>query len=1685
MKLKDKFNADERRRKFSLRKVSGIGAVSAVIGIIGFSSLPLEAVSAAETDITVNYKYATTDELTETEKELIVNQLPKNLVNGSDLFVIYRKDNANNTLPNTGSNVLPLASVVGAGLLLVAFIIKKTGKADKKIVKSIFSISLVGGALTVTTVSALTVATLANYNHTETITAGATFPDGKVNISGYHFVGYIDGKDVVTNPTTPATSFPSQENKIQDTIVPTDNSEKDIIDAGTGDKVESIKQVTSHSSQGDKIQNIIVPTDELKKDTIDSSSKATVAPIKPLTQSPSQGNKMQDTIIPTDNSEKDNIHADSRDKVEPIKPIIPPKEDEPVKPVDPKVIDKIIKVDDSGNTLEDVTGYIKISTSQPVETREVQDGQLVIMRTVTEVYKKDTVSEEKTTTDLLKETNVVIPSTLVEILSEEVVEDEKQVTTTPTATSTPVKPTVEKNEKIENTGTASLTGSSIGEDKKEEITSLVEASSSSLETIAEPTIVKAKKVIRTMRTTEDIPFEVVVKKDSSLAEGDTKVETEGKLGKKVSIQKITLVDNVETVKETISETREEPQNKVVLIGTKKTATQPTTSEIVPSASSAATLATDSKATTQKTPIPGYYTVEVTESENKTVVTDREKVRELVKDRTPLLNLIAPDGEKLVQVKTIEVYDNTILAGQRQLQDIQASYVTVNIKKKRDLSNKEQQTELVITKEIPLITKVYHIGTKPNDLSRKDVVVSGHAFDSKSNAIEEKSVSIYKDNKLVAETNTDFDGYMFTHLITNQSYTLKSDGFEAKITPLPYGDPIIENIKGHFKLGRKYSDDMIDYHLKSKVIYVNDGQYQSESDDGKKVVLSKEIDARVGDILIIPPSKIYETSKAIKINSISTINNQSVIEYSVPSLYEVVQNINTKAWSSNINRATFIPAKGVTVKKASNTEQGIFRSVSLEGTLPTVSIPLLSKDNIKGTLSFNISGKVWSDAVDLNFWIPKIDFMNFDINKELSFTTEGSLEFSTSKDIESLEIPLGELILPTPVTGVTVNIPISIKTTVEGSLSVSVSNTYSIQSSIKLNNWVPEYKRTVNHTMKVGEVKAKATVKRGPEIKVKPKILGIDTVSVSANAGSAIEASYSKTFLSVGEKKEDKTNLITGNNEKLITSPISVNDKKISIEEYGYLTLKAELEILKQAKKLGLIREDMALNDELTLFDGKLKFRNYEFDLGKDYSNEPVHNPEVIFEKLTKPFIFTSGAGGWYTGMSISKDGSVKGTYTDMNRGITGSNYPNGQMYISEFTGKFGNLVKVNDYEYKMTLTDLDYAKAGETKFVNGVKIDTSVPYGIADKKSPGKEFILYLPGRPVKDLPQEVGGWIYDFKNRMPEKLTSVVIFNKDKGWAFEESDQMIKKVSPEMQYAEILAKYKKLSVEGYDALHSVINGAEGLERMVMNFIADGSKYNRKVQYSFYDINNDKQEELIIGESSGFISSIYTLKNNKPVFVKGAGMPSVGAMRLSLSIYQDGTIRLISGYGTNPNWEASSYQIKDGNVVEKEKANFIFGQGTDIAKLLNITSDRVNLEKVTWHDLRNFNQGEDYKSTTASTSILADVSAIMKGDTSSLEGTWTNSKGATITIKEGKLSTGRFEQVPFEIKTFTRQKEFPLLELNTGDNNPLGNLAFVLIPARDSVDAANDTSDRTKDRLVLGSTVAQTSDISSDSYFYR
>ena len=115
------------------------------------------------------------------------------------------------------------------------------------------------------------------------------------------------------------------------------------------------------------------------------------------------------------------------------------------------------------------------------------------------------------------------------------------------------------------------------------------------------------------------------------------------------------------------------------------------------------------------------------------------------------------------------------------------------------------------------------------------------------------------------------------------------------------------------------------------------------------------------------------------------------------------------------------------------------------------------------------------------------------------------------------------------------------------------------------------------------------------------------------------------------------------------------------------------------------------------------------------------------------FNFASGAGGWWTTVTIAADGTFSGHYQDSDMGDTGSGYPNGTRYVCDFSGRFSALKKVSDYEYSMQCVSLTTkGTKGAVQIVDGVKVINSDPYGF-DKAG---KFLLYLPGRGVQGLPK-------------------------------------------------------------------------------------------------------------------------------------------------------------------------------------------------------------------------------------------------------------------------------------------------------------------------------------------------------------
>lgn len=134
------------------------------------------------------------------------------------------------------------------------------------------------------------------------------------------------------------------------------------------------------------------------------------------------------------------------------------------------------------------------------------------------------------------------------------------------------------------------------------------------------------------------------------------------------------------------------------------------------------------------------------------------------------------------------------------------------------------------------------------------------------------------------------------------------------------------------------------------------------------------------------------------------------------------------------------------------------------------------------------------------------------------------------------------------------------------------------------------------------------------------------------------------------------------------------------------------------------------------------------------------NQEFTFANIANlTFDFSSGVGGWASKLTINEDGTFEGQYHDSDMGDIGEGYPDGIMYSSTFNGKLSNPVKVNDYTYKVQLEQLKTTNPDvKEEIIDGIKYIYSDPYGLDD----AKDILIYLPGAPIKELPEAFLDWV-------------------------------------------------------------------------------------------------------------------------------------------------------------------------------------------------------------------------------------------------------------------------------------------------------------------------------------------------------
>ena len=183
-------------------------------------------------------------------------------------------------------------------------------------------------------------------------------------------------------------------------------------------------------------------------------------------------------------------------------------------------------------------------------------------------------------------------------------------------------------------------------------------------------------------------------------------------------------------------------------------------------------------------------------------------------------------------------------------------------------------------------------------------------------------------------------------------------------------------------------------------------------------------------------------------------------------------------------------------------------------------------------------------------------------------------------------------------------------------------------------------------------------------------------------------------------------------------------------------------------------------------------QNIEFweIFGLDPETKELRSQQQALQNMfPMDLLFASGAGAWGTTLTLNLDGTFTGQFYDSNMGENGENYPNGTVYYCNFSGRFGSMMKLNDYAYYMRLEELAYdTDIGREQIggEEGIRYVTAEPYGIAG----GEEFIFYLPGTPVEELNEDFLSWwpsAYLWRGGSLYNLDGYGLFNVNTGDGF------------------------------------------------------------------------------------------------------------------------------------------------------------------------------------------------------------------------------------------------------------------------------------------------------------------------------
>lgn len=190
------------------------------------------------------------------------------------------------------------------------------------------------------------------------------------------------------------------------------------------------------------------------------------------------------------------------------------------------------------------------------------------------------------------------------------------------------------------------------------------------------------------------------------------------------------------------------------------------------------------------------------------------------------------------------------------------------------------------------------------------------------------------------------------------------------------------------------------------------------------------------------------------------------------------------------------------------------------------------------------------------------------------------------------------------------------------------------------------------------------------------------------------------------------------------------------------------------------------------------------------------------------------------------------------------------------------------------------------------------------------------------------------------------------------------KKNTGQKYYQEVLERYKAyesaITAKDQTALQNELKKIDATSEeyaYVFNLQTLGST--NEWEYAFDDLNQDGNDELLIGDGKT-IAAVYYLKDNQPTLLHVAYVASTGGYRASLDIFDNGQIVYATWQSVNPEQELTLYSLEKGKAKEEKKATIQMGGNQTAEKALGISAKKLDLAKLDW---KNFDGTGKSKST--------------------------------------------------------------------------------------------------------------------------